>query len=85
MSAALWFEMMSGREWMSENTVMPFLSYKRINTELFIGNTASLYMGETQIRAMTIEGDQCIRTIWLEEWVYLEQKSIKGVGMKDQV
>jgi len=35
--------------------------------QLFIDGTAALYIGETQIKELTNEGDQRVGTCWLEE------------------
>jgi len=46
---------------------MSFPMRKRINTELPVDRMAALYMGETQARMVSNEGDQPV----LEERVYL--------------
>jgi len=47
---------------MCEYPVTIFPIEKRINTELFIDGTAALYIGETQIKELTNEGDQRVGT-----------------------
>jgi len=49
-----------------ENSVMTFLIKKRISAELFFDKMASLYIGETWIRALSNGGDQQVGTSWLE-------------------
>jgi len=36
-------------------------------TELFIDRMAAIYVGETQIRVATNEGDQLVSTSWFED------------------
>jgi len=43
-----------------------FVKKKRLNNEMFIDRMATLYVGETQIRAVANEGDQQVGTIQLE-------------------
>jgi len=60
-STLLWSEgVRVKREMLCQIRVMTFSIKKRINTELFILKTEALYIGDTQIRAMTHEGDQLI-------------------------
>jgi len=59
---------------MCGNQVTTFPIKKRINTELFIDRTATLYMVETQIREEITEGDEPVDTSLLMEQVYLAQK-----------
>jgi len=47
------------------NPVITFQVKKRINSGLFIGRTAALYIGETQIRVVMNESDQPVA---LADW-----------------
>jgi len=66
------------------NPMVTFPTKKRINTQLFIDRTATLYIGDTQIRVITNEGAQPVA---LNDWrrkYTLHVKVIlvlKGVGI----
>jgi len=49
--------------------MMTFPIKKRKNTELFNDRKTALYIGETQIRVGTNEGDQPVGISWLGEQV----------------
>lgn len=54
---------------MCENPVVTFPIMKRISIELFIDRTASpLYIEETRIRVVTMEGDERVDTCLLIDW-----------------
>jgi len=72
----------------AENPVMTFPIKKRITSAPIIDRTAALYIGETQVRATTNEGDLLIGIRWSEEQVYLAQNyslDTKSAEMKDQM
>jgi len=57
----------------------------RINLELFIERTATLYKVEIRIRALTNEGGQRIGIIWFKVTVHHAQNCEKCVITKDYV
>jgi len=71
----VWREWLCWEERTCGSPVLTFPIEKRMNTKLFIDRMAPLYIGETQIRVETNEGDQPVALAdWWNEYTWVQLK-----------